>query len=137
MGEFIGTLLLTSFYSQLLVFVNENLIMTAFCTGLIRYLTMKIFADCCGGEFNPGKLLISNWDRPYFLAITIGRVFCLKKGFLISFVLIVGQIFGAFIGEILFTTIRPATAQAFPFDVYNESEAFVDRLPNSFQSVSK
>lgn len=58
----------------------------------------------------------------------------MERGILISIVLIAGQFFGAFIGEVIFATVRPA--EAFPFVVHNESETFVDRLPGSFQSVS-
>jgi hypothetical protein len=54
-----------------------------------------------------------------------------------SITLIGSQFFGAFIGEILYAAVRPATVQVFPFAVFNESEAFIDRLPTSFQSVCR
>ncbi|KAI6184971.1 Aquaporin-8 [Aphelenchoides bicaudatus] len=120
LGEFLGTLFLDFFAAQLLVFATENFVMAALCTGLLRYTLMRVFEDCCSGEFNP--------------AISIGKLFCLERSLLISLCLISGQLFGAFIGEVLFAAVRPATAQVFPYVFLNETDVFVDRLPSSFQS---
>ena len=60
----------------------------------------------------------------------------MERSLLVSLTLMAGQFFGAFISEILFAAVRPATVQVFPFVFFNESDAYADRLPPSFQSVS-
>jgi hypothetical protein len=61
----------------------------------------------------------------------------LERGVFISVAIIFGQFVGAFIGEVLFAAVRPATSQVFPLVFFNESEVFDDRLPSSFQAVRK
>ncbi|CAD5216053.1 unnamed protein product [Bursaphelenchus xylophilus] len=93
-GEFFGTLLLTFLGAYFLLFYSHNSTVSVLSMGCVRFVLMYLFGEVCDAEFNP--------------AISLGQLFCLRRPIFLSLSIISGQLFGAFIGQVLFASLGQA-----------------------------
>ncbi|CAD5211775.1 unnamed protein product [Bursaphelenchus okinawaensis] len=91
-GEFCGTLILTFFGGYFLQFYTHNSTVAVISMGCVRYVLMNLFGQICDAEFNP--------------AISLGKLFCLKRPVFVGLSIIGSQMFGAFIGQVLHSVIQ-------------------------------